>query len=302
MDSPKYVEEVVLRQKATIEMSSPFRTADIAFNWLNRDYPIYHEHSHWELLVIMSGEICHNINGKESVLKKGDACLIRPTDKHSLKLKKKQKNNYQHINFIFSDDFAKKILCVYDCYDEVLAEKESIQFTLDDSEISMIYDKTLLTQNLSQQKYEMSAKVIVSRILLKFFEQRTLFDAEYPEWLNEFMIYINSPSTFGKSTRELAKHTPYSYSRLTTLFKQYVGITIVDYVSDKKMVYAKRLLRTTKLTTLQISEMIGYNSLSSFNHLFKSAYGITPSQYRKEHSKNRGGNRLIPISDPIIRK
>lgn len=287
MDSPKYVEQVVLKQKATIEMSSPFRSASIAFNWLNRDYPIYHEHSHWELLVIMSGEISHNINGKESVLKKGDACLIRPVDKHSLKLKKKQKDNYQHINFMFSDDFAKKILGVYDCYDEVLNEKESIQFTLDNSEISMIYDKTLLTQNLSQQKYEMSAKVIVSRILLKFFEQRTLYDEEYPEWLNGFMIYINNPSTFGKSTRELANYTPYSYSRLTTLFKQYVGVTIVDYVNDKKMVYAKRLLRTTKLTTLQISEMIGYNSLSSFNHLFKNAFGITPSQYRKEHSKKQ---------------
>ncbi len=287
MDSPKYVEKVVLKQKATIEMSSPFKTASVAFNWMNRDYPIYHEHTHWELLVIMSGEICHNINGKKSVLKKGDACLIRQVDRHSLKLIKKKKDTYQSITFIFSNDFAKKILGVYDCYDEVLNEKEPILFTLDNSEISMIYDKTLMVQNLSQQKYEMSTKVIVSRILLKFFEQRTLFEAEYPEWLNEFIIYINSPIAFGKSTRELAKHTPYSYSRLTTLFKQYVGITIVDYVNDRKMVYAKRLLRTTKLTTLQISEMIGYNSLSSFNHLFKNAFGITPSQYRKEHSKKQ---------------
>ena len=68
MDSPKYVKKVILKPKSTIEMSSPFRTANIAFNWLNRDYPIYHEHSHWELLVIMSGEICHNINGKENIL------------------------------------------------------------------------------------------------------------------------------------------------------------------------------------------------------------------------------------------
>ena len=70
MESPKYVDKIKLDKRATIEMSSPFRTASIAFNWLNRDYPIYHEHSHWELLVIMSGEICHNINDKEEILKK----------------------------------------------------------------------------------------------------------------------------------------------------------------------------------------------------------------------------------------
>ena len=287
MEAPKYVDKIKLDKRATIEMSSPFRNADIAFNWLNRDYPIYHEHSHWELFVIMSGEICHNINGKEELLKKGDVCLIRPVDKHSLKLKRKQKDNYQHINFMFSDEFARKILGVYDCYEEVLNEKESIHFALDASDISMIYDKTLLAQNLSRQKYEMSTKAIVSRILVKFFEQRTLFDSEYPEWLNEFMIYINNPDVFGKSTRDLAKYTPYSYSRLTTLFKQYVGVTIVDYVNEKRMIYAKRLLRTTKLTTLQISEMIGYNSLSSFNHLFKDTFGVTPTEYRKEHSKKQ---------------
>ena len=49
------------------------------------------------------------------------------------------------------------------------------------------------------------------------------------------------------------------------------------------MGYAKRLLRTTRLTTLQISETIGYSSLSSLNHLFKKKYGITPSEYRKEY-------------------
>ena len=287
METPKYVDKVKLNRKATIEMSSPFRTASIAFNWLNRDYPIYHEHSHWELFVIMSGEVCHNINGKEEILKKGDAYLIRPIDMHSLKLKKKQKDNYQHINFTFSDEFARKILGVYDCYEEILNEKESIRFTLDQSEVSMVYDKALLTQNLPQEKYEMSTKTIVSRILIKFFEQRTLFESGYPEWLNEFMIYVNNPNMFGKSTRDLAKYTPYSYSRLATLFKQYVGITIVDYVNEKRMIYAKRLLRTTKLTTLQISEMIGYNSLSSFNHLFKDTYGVTPTEYRKEHSKKQ---------------
>lgn len=283
MAIPKYVEKITLEQKSSMAMSSPFKDAEIAFNWLNRDYPIYHEHTHWELLVVLSGKICHSINGEEYVMQKGDACIVRPSDKHSLVFQDKQwGRDYQQINFTFSSDFARKLLEVYERYDEILLEEKSLQFYVDDSELANIYDKALLTQNLPQSNYEMSSKLILMHIVTLFFEQRMLFDTSYPTWLNEFIVYINNPSTFDKSTKELATTTPYSYSRLTTLFRQYVGTTIVDYMNTKKMKYAKRLLCTTGLTTLQISEMIGYNSLSSFNHLFKSTFGITPSQYRKE--------------------
>lgn len=283
MASPKYVEKITLEQRSSMAMSSPFKDAEIAFNWLNRDYPIYHEHTHWELFVVLAGKISHTVNGEEYVMKKGDACIIRPSDKHSLAFQNKQwGRDYQQINFTFSNDFAQKLLEVYERYEDILQEEKSLQFSIDDSEIATIYDKALLTQNLPQANYEMSSKLILMRIITLFFEQRMLFDTAYPTWLNEFVVYINNPSTFDKSTKELAATTPYSYSRLSTLFKQYVGTTIVDYMNEKKMIYAKRLLRTTRLTTLQISEMIGYNSLSSFNHLFKDTFGITPSRYRKE--------------------
>ena len=67
------------------------------------------------------------------------------------------------------------------------------------------------------------------------------------------------------------------------LFKEYTGITFASYVTEKKLAYAKQLLRTTSMTTLQISEKLGYTSLSAFNHLFKKTFSMTPSEYRKKH-------------------
>lgn len=270
-----------------IEMSSPFKDAIVGFNWCNQDYPIVHDHDHWELTVILSGEINHFINSEQLTLKRGDACLIRPTDKHCLKFKPGFQGQYQHINFTFKDEFAQQILSTYGSYDELIERKQSLHFTLDDPELIMFYDKALLAQNLSQEKYEMSAKLIVSRILVSFFEQELLYDSGYPDWLNLFLVEISNPNSFSKSVKELAEGTSYSYSRLARLFKQYTGQTIVDYVNEKKMVYTKRLLRATNLTTVQISEKIGFSSLSSFNHLFKEAYGLTPSEYRKQHKKEQ---------------
>lgn len=290
MDSPKYVEKVTLERRASMEMSSPFKNASVAFNWLNRDYPIYHDHNHWELLIIVSGTIHHHINGYESVLKRGDACVIRPADKHSLVIESEQEQrNYQQINITFSDDYARKLFDVYDSYEAVLEEEKPIQFLLDESELTFVCSRALLTQNLPQQSYVMNTKLILVRLMTSLYEQKTLFDKTYPTWLNEFLLCINNPTSFGKSMSELAETTPYSYSRLSVLFKQYVGKTILDYMNETRMVYAKRLLQTTTLTTLQISEMIGYNSLSSFNHLFKTYFGITPSEYRKGKNKKESG-------------
>ena len=171
-----------------------------------------------------------------------------------------------------------------------MKEEKPIQFLLDESELDLVYTRALLTQNLPQQNYEMSTKLILVRLMTSFYEQKTLFDETYPAWLNEFVLCISNPKSFGKPMSELVVTTPYSYSRLSTLFKEYVGTTIVDYINEKKMVYAKRLLQTTTLTILQISEMIGYSSLSSFNHLFKKSFGITPSEYRNRKSRKEPRN------------
>lgn len=270
---------------ATIQMASPFKHVDAAFHWKNVDFPFSHTHAHWEVFIIMQGEILHTINGVEYVYKKGDSCLIRPDDKHSFQFLKGQENGYQQLNFIISNEFAKQILSPHGDYETLLHSPEILHFTLNDLDIASIYDKCLFTQNLPKERYEASTKLIVSELMVRFFEQHLLFNSDYPVWFNNFLTYISNPINFEKTLKELAQNTPYSYSRLATLFKDYTGVTLIDYLTDKKMTYAKRLLRTTSLTTLQISEKIGYSSLSAFNHLFKSSFDMTPSEYRRKHNQ-----------------
>ena len=280
---PKIAKKIA-QPPATIEQSSPFKNVTSAFNLLNREFPSYHSHMHWELIVILQGEIVHTINDMDFVCKKGDACLIRPSDKHCLNYSNNLKFSCQYVTFSFRNSFAESLFNLHSNYEMLLNSSEILRFSLDDSDITVISDKCSLTHNLSQEDYEANTKLIISQILLKFFEQRLLFDANYPTWFNNFLTYISTPSNFGQTVEELSNNTSYSYSRLARLFKKYTGITMIDYINKHKMIYAKRLLRTTNLTTLQICEKLGHISLSSFNHLFKKAFDITPSEYRKEHT------------------
>ena len=283
MNTPHFANNGQVDPVASIDLASPYHNLDVAFHWKNVDYPALHTHEHWEIFVVMQGEIMHTINGQEKLCKRGDAWLMRPNDLHALRFSSAASQNYQNINFIFSSQFAEQLLRPHRDPNELINAQRPLSFSINESDLNSIYDKCLYTQNLPKEQYEASAKLLVAQLMLIFLEQDTVFDLKYPVWFNNFLIYISTPANFDLSLKELSQATPYSYSRLAVLFKEYTGITFASYVTEKKLTYAKQLLRTTSMTTLQISEKLGYTSLSAFNHLFKKTFSMTPSEYRKKH-------------------
>lgn len=283
MNTPHFANNGQVDPVASIDLASPYHNLDVAFHWKNVDYPALHTHEHWEIFVVMQGEIMHTINGQEKLCKRGDAWLMRPNDLHALRFSSAAAQNYQNINFIFSSRFAEQLLRPHRDPNELINTQRPLSFSINESDLNSIYDKCLYTQNLPKEQYEASAKLLVAQLMLIFLEQDTVFDLKYPVWFNNFLIYISTPANFDLSLKELSQATPYSYSRLAVLFKEYTGITFASYVTEKKLTYAKQLLRTTSMTTLQISEKVGYTSLSAFNHLFKKTFSMTPSEYRKKH-------------------
>ena len=283
MNKPHFATNGQVDPVASIDLASPYHNLEVAFHWKNVDYPSLHTHEHWEIFVVMQGEIMHTINGQKYLCKRGDAWLIRPNDLHELRFSSNASQNYQNINFIFSSQFAEQLLRPHRDPNELNNAQRPLSFSINESDLNSIYDKCLYTQNLPKEQYEASAKLLVAQLMLIFLEQDTVFDPRYPVWFNNFLIYVSTPSNFDLSLKELSQATPYSYSRLAVLFKEYTGITFASYVTEKKLTYAKQLLRTTSMTTLQISEKLGYTSLSAFNHLFKKTFSMTPSEYRKKH-------------------
>jgi AraC-like DNA-binding protein len=54
------------------------------------------------------------------------------------------------------------------------------------------------------------------------------------------------------------------------------------------MALAKELLRETDLSATQIAALAGYNSSAWFSNSFRSAAGISPTEYRQRQNKNEG--------------
>lgn len=67
------------------------------------------------------------------------------------------------------------------------------------------------------------------------------------------------------------------------LFKEYSGMSPVDYRMHTKMERAKSHLLYDELTTAQIATLLGFESASYFCRQFKKRTGLSPQEYRARH-------------------
>ena len=68
---------------------------------------------------------------------------------------------------------------------------------------------------------------------------------------------------------------------LCNSFRQEYGSTILSYINTLKIREAKALLRKNQMTSTQIAESLGYESVHYFCRQFKKATGQSPSEYSK---------------------
>jgi AraC family transcriptional regulator len=64
------------------------------------------------------------------------------------------------------------------------------------------------------------------------------------------------------------------------LFKKTTGFSPSQYLIRLRMAEARRLLRETERSVIEIGLEVGYSSPSHFAQIFRREVGITPTDYR----------------------
>ena len=117
-----------------------------------------------------------------------------------------------------------------------------------------------LYENLSEEKHEDSAIDIVKRYIAEHISEDLQRD-------------------------DLAKLVFMNSDYLSRLFKKQEGIGLAEYIIQKKLDFAKKLLKSTRLPVVDIAARTGFSYSSYFIRIFKKKEGMTPEQYRKEIQK-----------------
>lgn len=72
---------------------------------------------------------------------------------------------------------------------------------------------------------------------------------------------------------------------ISRVFKKEMGVSFSEYLSEYRMNIAKNLLATTELKVSEIGQKVSYTNISAFIRTFRRTFGVTPGQYREQHSE-----------------
>ena len=67
---------------------------------------------------------------------------------------------------------------------------------------------------------------------------------------------------------------------LSKLFHKHTGMNFTEYLTQKRIAQAKRMLENGEMNIKEIAYATGFNSQSYFSKIFKKYVGIAPSDYK----------------------
>lgn len=95
--------------------------------------------------------------------------------------------------------------------------------------------------------------------------------------------HINTNQTYQMTSCEAAELVHLNPSYFSKLFRNSMGMTFTDYMTNLRLEEAKRMLTVTSMRVNEIAERLGFTDIAYFSNTFKKKCGMTPSEYRRHH-------------------
>lgn len=272
--------------------SFPFSCSDS--HGVDENFRALHWHKEMEICYIKNGYGKYLINGKEYNFTKDDIFII----------------NNDEIHLCFDDEDLIMQVVMFDPsflwtsgsnpldfeYLRPFFETESNFCNKLDGKSEYVSLISAMLAEIEQEYIQKSKgyELMIKSLLLKFM---TLIIRHYAvsevvsseetvskkatQQIKEVIEYIENNYNSSITLVDLAAINQMSIPYLCSSFKALAGVSPIDFTIRKRISEAKVALTSTDKSILRIAEECGFNSLSNFNHLFKSFVGLSPREYRK---------------------
>lgn len=97
--------------------------------------------------------------------------------------------------------------------------------------------------------------------------------------------YIQQNLTEPFTVSQLADSVSLNPQYMMRLFKKETDMSILEYVTEQRILKAKELLLSTDNSIETIGMQLGYYNYTYFMKVFKRSIGMSPGQYRKQYGK-----------------
>lgn len=265
----------------------------------NNDYLIYffysvkevdpiHSHDFFEIFYVFSGCAKHIVNNRIVKISEGDLVFMRPNDVHTYF--PIGENIFKFINLSFSASIFNNLYNYFSpcsILRSFLHQDMPYSINLnpiDRENVLQSFKSFHLMSNTSNESMKASVKVLIANLYHKYLMALNFKKKEYVPsavWFKEFMVKLENPSFFTNSSQKIISTTGKTREHVSRVFRKTVGISLQEYLIDKKINYACGLLKNTDMDIIDIAEESGFSNLSTFYHCFKKKVNVSPKSLRK---------------------
>ncbi len=89
------------------------------------------------------------------------------------------------------------------------------------------------------------------------------------------------------SLREVARAVGRSPSHVTSVVRQQTGLTVLEWITERRLDEARRRLRDSDEDVAIIADRVGFGSVNHFLRQFRRAHGLSPGAWRRTPGEDR---------------
>lgn len=279
-------------------LTSPYEA--FLFDTRHNCFPITsHWHYFMEIIFIIDGTAIINCNNNEYILESGDLILFHPQAIHSIYTNSYGPLKYGVIKFDIdtlniNNTYTPTLTPIFKL---ALDENAPIYFpsgSLKNFSLYNLFNECIKEVLEKDYGYDIKFKSLVSSLLveiIRFWRNNGLDTSNLSkisddkDSLYNILQYIDKHSHESIKVEDLAEKCHMSYSYFAKKFRELYGQSCKDYIEFIRISKVKDLLLFTNFDLNYISQETGFSDCSHLIRIFKKNLGITPKQFRLQHTK-----------------
>ena len=237
----------------------------------------------FQLLYIASGKAHFHINGKDEIVTAGHMVLYRPKEPQKYEYYGDEQTEVYWVHFTGSD--VTNILHSYG-----LTKEKKIFYCGSGLEYQNHFRSMIQELQLCKDDYPEMLELQLRQIFIKLHRYFNTFskadNSHIAEEIDHATLYFAEHYNKNICIEDYAREHHMSTSWFIRNFKQYTGVTPMQYIVSIRIYNAEALLQNDHYNITEISNIIGYDNPLYFSRLFKKVKGLSPSEYRKNIAKH----------------
>lgn len=217
-----------------------------------------HSHDYHQLVLPLRGVINIELEGYSGKVAPGECVVIHTGTMHHFTAN-------EEARFVVAD--------LSDLPDN-LAQSDCLVFSITAPLISYLH---FIEKQLEHQVNPELEQSMFNTFTILLGEQGTFKQLDHR--IRAVLEYVSDHLTDKLLIDELAKVACLSSTQFKKVFKEQVGLSVMQYITKERMEKAKALLMHTDYPIQLVAEQVGYADLSSFGRRFSNHFGLSPKQF-----------------------